>query len=764
VRLIRLFFWDNTMRSAFRYTWFLALAIIAMLCLGAFWVLLETNYSPEVYWALPVVPGNLEMVCMLVFTAVIILLLRSTAQRPDECRRWFNAGLVAAAAACIILAKRILGLRPQCLDPVLFCTACGWTVALWLRDRFTPTPRSGPVPGPEQISPPRFSAFGYDIEPASLLASAVVSAAIGLSVYYLVQQIHYFNDLQLGYADCGDYARTMYNTLYNPRELFLRVNPDRLLFYDHFQPGFLPFVPLWFLWPDVKVTILLQVLAIMGCALPIYWIGQKLLQDKMAALLLVVIWLVFPPVSQVIYSGSYGFHCGNLCLPMYFLALTFWLKERRGWALLFAIWAVLLKEEAAIPIGTFGLYLALFGNRRKWGIVIATVAFAYFLIVASIVIPAMSHQAYMAQSHFAPIGETKKEILLSFWKNPRAFWGNLLAPSSFYFAALLLAPLLFVPLKKPSILFVGSLVFLFDCLNPTLKSIRYWYQLALLPVMFWALAAALSRATPARQRAVLSGATVAGVLLSVFFGNVFWSKATMVTVPTPPDRPQILQQMARRIDPQGSLFATQRAAARFITQKYLYVMPPLPSQIDCVLLDMRDSWRAAITLNWLKNLRDIQRQAESLPQLHLVDVQDGVLFYSRHGEPVDARALVERDTLPPQAIRQSTELGKGVTFEGYTATMLPSDGAGTLDQIRVTMFSSVAVPVDVDLAVRCRIQTQTQSPYTQPFGSQFQSLGQSVWPVNRWVPGKFYADDFVICVPRGFAASGYAISFQCQPL
>jgi uncharacterized membrane protein len=609
----------------------------------------------------------------------------------------------------------------------------------------------------------QFAGFSYDFEPAGLLAIAVVLAAVGLSVYYLVQQIRYFNNFQLGYADCGDYARTMFNTLSNPRELFLRVNPDRPLFYDHFQPGFLPFVPFWFLWPDLKVTILLQVLAVMACAWPIFWIGQKLLQDKTSALLLVVTWFVFPPVSQFVYSGSYGFHCGNLCLPLYFLALAFWLAERRGWALLFAVWAILLKEEAAIPIGTFGLYLALFGNRRRLGIVIATVAFAYFLIMVSVVIPALGHQAYMAQSHFAPIGETKEEILLSPWNNPKEFWGNLFSASSFYFAALLLAPLLFVPLKKPSVLLVGSLVFLFDCLNPTLKSIRYWYQLALFPVVFWALAAALSRATPARQRAVLSGATVTGILLSVFFGNVFWSKPAMVALPTPPDRPQIVQRMAQRIDRQGSLFATQRVAAHFITQKYLYVSPPLPSQIDCVLLDMRDSWRTATTLTWLKNLRDVQRQAESLPQLHLVDVQDGVLLYSRLGEPVDPRRLVERDALPPEAVHQPADLGKGVTFDGYTATAVTSDGASPHDQILITMFSSVAAPVDVDLAVRCHVRSQARNRNTQ-FGSQFQSLGQCVWPVKRWVPGKFYADDFVIDVPAGLAAAGLSISFECRAL
>ncbi|HVM59297.1 MAG TPA: DUF2079 domain-containing protein [Verrucomicrobiae bacterium] len=727
------------MPSASRYTWFLALAASAALALVAFWILLGTNYSPELYWALPNPPGVLEFVWMLVLTAATILLLRSAAQRPDECRRTFNATLPTTAAAIFILAKRVLGFHPQCLDPLVFCTACGWTIALWWRDR---------APA---------------IRPAVLVA-AVVGAAVGLTIFYLVQQIRCFNDFRLGYADCGDYARTMYNTLYNPRELFLRVNPDRPLFYDHLQPGFLPFVPLWFLAPGIPSTILLQVVAVMACAAPIYWIGRKLLQDTTAALLLALTWLVFPPASQFIYSGSYGFHCGTLCLPMYFFAVALWLEERPGWALVFAAWAIFLKEEAAIPIGTFGLYLALFGGRRRLGLVIAVAAFAYFLVVTALIIPAITHQPYMALSHFPAIGQSHKEILFSPVTNPRAFWGNLFAPSTLYFAAFLLAPLLFAPLRKPSVLFVGSMVFLFDCLNPTLKSIRYWYQLALFPVVFWALAAALSQSPLARRRSVLSATTVAGVLLSVFFGNAFWSKATMVPLPPLPNRSPVVQRMAQRIDRQGSLFATQRVAAHFITQKYLYVYAPVPAEIDYVLLDLRDLWRATGSLNWLKALRAVQRQTEALPQLRLVDVEDGLLLYSRHGEAIDPRRLVERDALPPGIIRQSAELGKGVSFEGYTVAVQASNGADPNDHILVTIYNSVAAPVDADLAVRCRVEVQGRDGSNRPVATQFQPLGQCVWPVNRWVPGKFYADEFRLNLPAGSVTAGLSFSFECQSL
>ena len=741
----------DSMRVNFRYAWFLMLAAMAVVNVCAFWTLLGYGFYPEHYRATSDVPTPLEVAWLFAYCSVIVVLLAWLRRQPDKFPQFALRGLVATGASCIILAQQFLGIPLQCLDPILFCTACGWTVVLWLWCRGTPaSDRSWSL---------RLGRFNYQLRAVNVLAVAVIGAALGLSAYYLAQQIHYFNSLALGYADCGDYARIMYNTLHNPRELFLRVNPDRPLFYDHFQPGFLPFVSFWWLWPSLNLTSLLQVLAVVGCIVPIYWIGREQFRDKMAALLLAAVWLAYPSTSQFIYSDSYGFHCGNLCLPMYFLALAFWMNGRRGWALLFAVWAISIKEEAAIPLGTFGLYLAFFEKRYRPGLVIAGISFAYFLVVTSVIVPAFNHGSYPAQAHFAHLGATKKEVLLSPLMNPRVFWGNLLAPSTFYFAALLFGPLLFVPLKKSSVLFVGSLVFLFDSLHPTLKSICFWYQAALLPIAFWAFAAGLQTIAPARRRAVLSGAIVTAVLFSLFFGNVFWSKTTLAAVPQSTGRLELVQRVGRDIDPRGSLFATQRAAAHFITQKYLYVDPPVPPQIDDVLLDMRKSWNLS-GISWFRRIRDLQRQVESIPNLHLVRMEDGVVLYSRVGKPLDAQSLVEKDTLPPDIILHPVELGRGVRIVGYTTEVVPADKPGQHDRIHVAAFSSVQAPMTTDLAVRCVVQMEQGNVYARRFGSDFQLLGQCIWPIQRWVPGKFYQDDFLIELPAGRAKAGYSLKFE----
>ena len=275
-----------------------------------------------------------------------VFALAMLSRRPDTWRGLVRGALPLVVISLLVCAKVLLGVPIRTYDMMLFGVACGWTTFLCL-------PRKDWLLGKRA---------------ASALRIGVWSAVALLFAYQFWQQVGYWNNLALGYADCGENARLMFNTMTNPRELFLRANPDKPLFYDHFCPGILPFMPLWLLWPSLKLTIVLQLVAVLGVVVPLYYIGQRAFRNETSALLLVLAWLAYPSTSQFIYSASYGFRWGNMCLLLYFTALALWLNGRYGWALAMAIWAMLIKEEAAIIVGMFGVYLALFeqpANRRQ---------------------------------------------------------------------------------------------------------------------------------------------------------------------------------------------------------------------------------------------------------------------------------------------------------------------------------------------------------------------------------------------------------------
>ena len=691
--------------------------------------------------ARPIVPGSVEFACFGVVLVAVVSRLVVLAGRTRECRDTACTAALLATGSALVLAKRLAHLPIQTYDMMLFATVCGWTTLLWLR-------RSGSA---------------SHVRAGAALRAGVWGAVAFLAVCQWWEQVRYLNDVALGYPDCGESARLMFNAMTNPRELFLSVNPDKPMFYDHVCPGVLPFLPLWLVYPDLKLTILLQLAAVFGVTAPLYVIGRRAFKDEAAALLLVLVWLVYPSTSQFVYSSSYGFRWGNLCLPLYFAALAFWLNGRQRWALTMAIWAILIKEEAAVVIGTFGLYLALFERRRTVGVTLATLAFGYFLLASSFLIPAVSGREYGMTRFFYDLGQTKWEILLSPLTRPRLFWGRLFDSTSFCFAAALLAPLLFLPLKKPQVLFVGSLTFVFCCLSPIMKNICFHYQAALLPVAFWALVRALQESDAPRRFSALLGATVTCSVFSLFLGAQPWSKDTLA-VHRSPGRLPLVRRIGQPVQQNGSLFATRRIAACFIQQRYLYTDPPIRADIDYVFLDLQDLWQTAVNSGWLGRLRELQRQAEAIPDLHLIAAEDGLLLYSRRGPALDARHLVERDGLPQGIQRQTVELGCGVRIEDLFFTQVPSPKDRDSDIVRATTYSTVLGHTNTDLAVRCIARINTGTREAESYASLFKPLGQGIWPIARWETNKFYTDDFLITLPKGLAANVTSVSFEAAPL
>lgn len=190
----------------------------------------------------------------------------------------------------------------------------------------------------------------------------------------------------------------------------------------------------------------------------------------------------------------------------------------------------------------------------------------------------------------------------------------------------------------------------------------------------------------------------------------------------------------------------------------------MPDSIDYALLDLRDSWRGTTDdLLWLERLRHIQREVEANPNLHLTSANDGLLFYSRQGSPLDSQQLVQRNELPSSINHQRVDLGNGVNVVGFTLEPLDPVPSSPMDRVRVTGFFTVSAPTNTDLAVRC-IASVNDLGNVDNYVSEFQPLGQCVWPVSKWETNKFYAESFVVLLPAGLARSISSVSFASMPL
>ena len=736
--------------------WFPLFVAAEGVVLCAFWALLRLRFSPKNYISTDVGLGTTEFawlgVLLVCGVAATVLLW----DQAELCRAVVCGLVPLCAVALFIDWSAMTGRGSSYVELLLFGTACGWSVPLGMRawrrglrasgggDRPS-APNSG---AGDAVPAGRRSARGWGWLGWALL--------LGYGVYFYCQQAGYLNNLALGFADCGQMARLMHNTLHNSPEYFLRDYPDKPMFFDHFQPGVLPFIPLWWLWPSMGLVIVFQVVAVLGVAVPLYVIGFAVLKDRVSACLLAAAWLVYPSASQLVYNGSYGFRWGSFCLLLYFVSLACWLCRRPGWALAAAVWAILIKEEAAVVVGMFGVYLAAFGGKRRAGLLIAACSFAYFLLVSSLLIPALHDGTYIVQGYFSGLGDTKFDILLSPIRRPGVFWGRLFSLQSLLFGSTLLAPLLFVPLGRPRVLTAGGVVFVFVCLWDKIlaKSICFQYQAGVLPALFLALAYSLGSERRWRPfgggRAVLAGTVLAGIVFSIFVGSTFWSKAN-AAIQELPGRSALVRRMKARIDPEAALVATQRAGAHFLTQRMLHIAADrVPSGVDHVLLDLRERWHPHLTAQGeVKALWELQRRVEGHPGLRLIDASDGLLLYSTRGAALDARAVVETAAPPPGLTPLDAEIGHGVRIVGFRLGCERLPRRGRIETATVQVCSRAERRPGADLALALVLRFNAGTPREESFVSGTQPLGQGIWPTYRWEPGRFYLDEFRVPLPGG---------------
>ena len=141
---------------------------------------------------------------------------------------------------------------------IAFAGSCGWLVATTSIGNFLPDRRRA-------------------------VAGLVWGLGLILTLYYCAQRYRDWQDLTLGYFGLGENARVLQNSVFNPRELFLRVNPEYPIFFDHVVPGVLPFALLWAAFPHLELMMGLQAVSTTIVAVPLYLLGKHYFRDKATA-------------------------------------------------------------------------------------------------------------------------------------------------------------------------------------------------------------------------------------------------------------------------------------------------------------------------------------------------------------------------------------------------------------------------------------------------------------------------------------------------
>ena len=268
-------------------------------------------------------------------------------------------------------------------------------------------------------------------------------------------------------------------------------------YYDHFEPILAIISPLYWLFSDARVLIILQSLALGLGSLPIYlyarcrlgWFGTK--AAAMVAPVIAATYLLYPALHN---ANLNDFHEVGLIPPLLGFALYGLLRGRRRVLFIFLVLCLLVKEDLAITALAISLYIILLqpkGFRRRDGFWMAAITVAWILLVLFVFYPALTRgMSYPFVARRYPwLGDSPQSALHVLLTQPWIVLPHLLQPPKLVFLLRLFGPLLFLPLLGWPVIGLSMPILIYLMLSSYEPqwSVQSYYNPPLLPFIFFAL-------------------------------------------------------------------------------------------------------------------------------------------------------------------------------------------------------------------------------------------------------------------------------------
>ncbi|MEZ4767837.1 MAG: DUF2079 domain-containing protein [Caldilineales bacterium] len=346
-------------------------------------------------------------------------------------------------------------------------------------------------------------------------AVAVMAGAWAIALSWLSIQRH------LAFKTSGDmalFAQAIWSTAHGRPFYVTLWGGEGNFLGHHFVPLLAALAPLYRLWPDARLLLVVQVLLLAVAVIPLYAFARPRLGAG-SGLLIVAAYLLFPALA---YAAFADFHEITLAVPLFMAAGVALLNDRLRAATIWLALALLLKEEVALIAVGFGLYAAFFLGHRRYGLTLAALSALWGLLVVFVLMPALGGGGdYQFFDRYATLGSTPADMLRTLLLRPGAIYQLVSAPHKLVFTWQLLFPLAFLPLAgTPAILLAlptYAYLMLSDYAFQT--SITFYYAAPLIPFLMLATVTGLQRIRRWRMRGfhwallALAAATLAAARL-----------------------------------------------------------------------------------------------------------------------------------------------------------------------------------------------------------------------------------------------------------
>jgi uncharacterized membrane protein len=296
--------------------------------------------------------------------------------------------------------------------------------------------------------------------------------------------------------------------------------------------------PLYRLWADPRLLLLLQVLFLALPALVLYRLGSRHLGHPAAGLAVAVAYLAYPGVQWAI---SWQFHPEAIAAGLLALAV---LAADRGRHRAMALWlalAALCGEELGLVVAGFGLLLVM-GGRRAVGWRTAGAGLAWFLVATYLLAPLHAGRATrLFETDYGIAGYGPRALLAALPTMAGHALQTGLANDGLFYLLLVFLPLLGLPLLAPRWLLpvAPPLLLNLAAVQPEHHQLRFHYLATAAPLLAAGAVAGLVVVRSAR-RPLLAPLLVLLVVVAGFtswrYGPAPWARDPVAVAAGPVDQ------------------------------------------------------------------------------------------------------------------------------------------------------------------------------------------------------------------------------------
>ncbi len=296
----------------------------------------------------------------------------------------------------------------------------------------------------------------------------------------------------------------------------------------HVSPVYYLILPVYCLFPSPVTLQIAQAVILASGVIPLYLLARRFDYSHQASFLWCCAYAFYPALS-----GGCSFDLHENCFLAPFLLWLFYAAETRrtGLLYLFAGLTLCVKEDAAVYVAFFALYLLFSRRNRRDGGILLGLSLLVFLTEAYLLDRfGDGVMDYRYGGYFSGDG-SMLDMLVNLLKDPALLFQHLITAERLTFLLLMLVPLLGLPLlfgRKPSrLLLLGP--FLLVNLMPQYEyqySIWFQYVFGSLAFLFYASLLNVREKKAPAKRAL--PALCAAFALVLFFSTA-WEKHTFIT-------------------------------------------------------------------------------------------------------------------------------------------------------------------------------------------------------------------------------------------